>query len=114
MRSSHGMLQTVDIFVGTEHVISMSQGRSWLAHCMLDQRPVACVVSATSAITLVVCQVHAVMRAHVAALGGNALLSYRLLPQESGGKVYKNQVQQSHRLSTPVFPAWNSSLSHTL
>lgn len=38
-------------------------------------------------------QVHAVMRAHVAALGGNALLSYRLLPQESGGKVYKNQVR---------------------
>lgn len=37
-------------------------------------------------------QVHAVLRANVAALGGNALLSYRLLPQESGGKVYKNQV----------------------
>lgn len=38
-------------------------------------------------------QVHAVIRAHVAALGGNALLSYRLLPQESGGKIYKNQVR---------------------
>lgn len=37
-------------------------------------------------------QVHAVIRSHVAALGGNALLSYRLLPQETGGKVYKNQV----------------------
>lgn len=40
-------------------------------------------------------QVHAVIRANVAALGGNALLSYRLLPQESGGKVYKNQVRYS-------------------
>ena len=42
-------------------------------------------------------QVHAVIRANVAALGGNALLSYRLLPQETGGKVYKNQVQQQRR-----------------
>ncbi|CAM9144817.1 unnamed protein product [Choristocarpus tenellus] len=37
-------------------------------------------------------EVNTVIRAHVAALGGNALLSYRLLPQESGGKVSKNQV----------------------
>ncbi|CAM9899972.1 unnamed protein product [Discosporangium mesarthrocarpum] len=37
-------------------------------------------------------EVNTVIRAHVAALGGNALLSYRLLPQESGGKVYKNQM----------------------
>lgn len=43
---------------------------------------------------LTLVQVHAVMRSHVAALGGNALLSYRLLPQESGGKVYKNQVNK--------------------
>eukprot|EP00904_Undaria_pinnatifida_P014287 jgi/Undpi1/998/HiC_scaffold_10.g04462.m1 len=44
-----------------------------------------------------VMEVHAVIRANVAALGGNALLSYRLLPQETGGKVYKNQVQQQRR-----------------
>ena len=33
----------------------------------------------------------AVVRGHVAAMGGNALLNYRLVPRESTGKVARNQ-----------------------
>lgn len=37
-------------------------------------------------------QANAIARAHVLALGGNALLGYRLLPQESEGQVNRHQM----------------------
>ena len=37
-----------------------------------------------------IAEANAVSRAHVAALGGNALLCHRLVPQESGGRTYRN------------------------
>jgi hypothetical protein len=40
---------------------------------------------------LLLSEVNAVARAHVAALGGNALLCHNLVPQEAGGKASRNQ-----------------------
>lgn len=65
-------------------------------------------------------EAHAITRAHVAALKGNALLCYQLLPRETAGKIYRNQaytmisicgdvVHVSYGITSSIYSSMQSS-----
>lgn len=60
-------------------------------HFIKDSWTARCDVPFDNFIFSLISQADVIVKSHTASLGGNALLSYRITPQESGGRVYRNQ-----------------------
>ena len=60
-------------------------------HFLKDSWTARCDVPFDNFVFSLISQAYVIVKSHTAALGGNALLSYRITPQESGGRVYRNQ-----------------------
>eukprot|EP00948_MAST-09A_sp_MAST-9A-sp1_P001051 g1051.t1 len=50
-------------------------------------------------------EVNAIVRSHVKSLGGNALVSYRVRPRASGGRIYRKQVYSVYSIAGDVVRA---------